>query len=120
MDNYRDEILEHWREPQNFGKMKGADKVVREVNTLCGDEVTFYFKIKEGKILGVSFTGQGCAISTACASLVSEAIKGKSVSSAIRFKGEDVFDLLGGAVSPARLKCAFLALEAIKKLKAKN
>ena len=116
MDLYREEILEHWRNPQNFGEIEGADLMVEQVNPLCGDQVVFYFKIKEGKIKKVSFVGGGCAISIAAASMLSGAIRGKSVSAISKITGQDVLKLMGGPIAPARLKCAFLALEAIKKL----
>ena len=117
MDLYREEILEHWRNPQNFGKMKKPDFVIEQVNPLCGDEVTFFFKIKKGKIEKVSFTGSGCAISMASASILSEAIKNKKVSEIEKITGQDVLGLIGGNVAPARLKCAFLSLEAVRKIK---
>ena len=116
MDLYREEILEHWRNPQNFGEIEGADLMVEQVNPLCGDQVVFYFKIKKGKIKKVSFVGGGCAISIAAASMLSGAIRGKSVSAISKITGQDVLKLMGGPIAPARLKCAFLALEAIKKL----
>lgn len=122
MDLYREEILEHWQNPQNFGVMTKPDIVIEQVNPLCGDEVTFYFKIEKGKIEKVSFVGSGCAISMASASLLSEAIKGKSVSKIADITGQDVLGLIGGPSTssgfpPARLKCAFLALEALRKLR---
>ena len=116
MDIYREEILEHWRSPQNFGKLADADFVIDQINPLCGDQVTFYFKIKKGKIEGVSFTGKGCAISIASASILSEAILNKPVSSLSKITGRDVLKMIGGPVGPARLKCAFLSLEAIRKI----
>ena len=120
MDLYREEILEHWRNPQNFGEMKKADVVIEQVNPLCGDEVTFYFKIKSGKVTDVKFTGSGCAISVASASMLSEAIKNKKVGQLKKITGQDVLGLIGGppdgGFPPARLKCVFLPLEVIKKL----
>lgn len=136
-DLYREEILEHWQNPLNFGVIKGADLVIEQVNPLCGDEVTFFFKFQRARnyssnasekskkdssrsartiIIDVKFTGSGCAISMASASILSEAIKGKKVSELERITGEDVLGLIGGSVTPARLKCAFLALEAVKKV----
>ncbi len=116
MDMYREEILENWRNPHNFGVMKKPDLVVEQVNPICGDEVTFYFRIKKGKVADVLFSGLGCAISVASASMLSEVIKGKNVSQIKKITGQDVLGLIGGSVAPARLKCAFLSLEAIKKL----
>jgi len=120
MDLYREEILEHWRSPQNFGKLADADFVIDQINPLCGDQVTFYFKIEKGKIGNVSFTGKGCAISIASASILSEAILNKPVSALAKITGRDVLKMIGGPVGPARLKCAFLSLEAVKKITVKN
>lgn len=126
MDLYREEILEHWQNPQNFGEMKKPDLVVDQVNPLCGDEITLYFRFsadKRGKenadtlrIKDVSFVGKGCAISVASASMLTEAIKGEKVEKIKKMTGEDVFALLGGPVAPARLKCAFLPLEVLRKI----
>lgn len=117
MDIYREEILDHWQNPQNFGTMDVPDVVVEQVNPLCGDEVTFFFRIKKGKIDKVSFTGSGCAISMASASMLSEVIKGKRLREMEKITGQNVLGLIGGSVAPARLKCAFLPLEAIRKLR---
>src|SRR3989304_691085 len=115
-DIYREEILEHWQNPLNFGEIDDADLVIDQINPLCGDEVRFYFKIKNNKVAGVSFVGNGCAISIASASILSEFIKGRPISFLAKLTGKDVLGLLGAPVAPARLKCAFLPLEAIKKL----
>ena len=116
MDLYREEILEHWKNPQNFGEMDKPDVIVEQVNPLCGDKVTFFFKIKKGKVQDARFTGSGCAISLASSSILSEAIKGKSIKAISKITGQDVLGFIGGSVAPARLKCAFLALEALKRL----
>ncbi|OGD89189.1 hypothetical protein A2693_02285 [Candidatus Curtissbacteria bacterium RIFCSPHIGHO2_01_FULL_40_12] len=139
MDIYREEILEHWKNPQNFGEIKNADLVIDQINPLCGDQVRFFFRISrtviarsettkqsknrslrfardDRKIEDVSFTGNGCAISIASASILSEYIKNKSVDVLAKITGEKVLDLIGGSVTPARLKCAFLPLEAIRKV----
>lgn len=119
MDIYREEILEHWQNPMNFGEIDNADLIIEQINPLCGDEVTFFFKFDgKGKkrIKQVKFIGEGCAISIASASILSEKIRGKSIEAISKITGEDVFEMLGGSVTPARLKCAFLPLEAIKKV----
>ncbi len=113
---YREEILEHWRNPLNFGKIEDASLIIDQINPLCGDQVTFYFEIKNGKVKNVKFTGNGCAISIASASLLSENIKNQKISILAKITGEDVLKLIGGSVAPARLKCAFLALEAVRKI----
>lgn len=116
MDLYREEILEHWRNPQNSGEIEDADVVVEQVNPLCGDEVKFYFKLEKGRVRDVKFTGSGCAISVATSSILSEHIKGKSLKVIGKIVGRDILDMIGGGVAPARLKCAFLPLEVLKKL----
>src|SRR3990167_8197914 len=135
MDLYREEILEHWRSPQNFGKLADADFVIEQINPLCGDQVTFYFRFAKRKktngdvpfkidddtiIEEVSFTGKGCAISIASASILSEAILNKPLSALAKITDSDVLKMIGGPVGPARLKCAFLSLEAVKKITVKN
>ena len=133
MDLYREEILEHWQNPLNFGVMKNADLVIDQVNPLCGDEVRFFFKFTktngekpsyakalEGKrIVDVSFVAKGCAISVASCSMLSEFIKKKKISFVAKITGQDVLELIGGPVSPARLKCALLALEALRQAQGK-
>ncbi len=116
MDMYREELLEHWRSPQNFGKIEDATLIIDQLNPLCGDQVTFYFKIKNGKVKNVKFTGNGCAISIAASSILSEKIKNTSVKSLSKITGKDVLALLGGPVAPARLKCAFLSLEVVRRI----
>lgn len=116
MDIYREEILEHWRNPRNFGMLKGANIIIDQINPLCGDQVKFFFKIINNKVVNASFTGNGCAISIASASILSDYIRNKSVGILNKITGEDVLELIGGPVSPARLKCAFLPLEAIRKV----
>lgn len=119
MDIYREEILEHWQNPQNFGKMRGADLVIEQVNPLCGDVVTFFFKIEGGKIKDVSFEGSGCAISIAAASMLSGVIKNKRIATLSKITGKNVLKLIGADRSsfpPARLKCAFLSLEAVRQV----
>lgn len=117
---YREEILEHWRNPLNFGELKNADLVVEQINPLCGDEVKFFFKLGKGKVVDVKFTGSGCAISVATSSMLSEYIKGKSIKIITKIVGKDVLNMIGGTVAPARLKCAFLPLETLKKLESKQ
>ena len=129
MDIYREEILEHWQSPQNFRQMDDADIVVEEVNPLCGDEITMYFRVKRDKgtkgqskkVDKVTFVSSGCAISTASASILTEAIKGKSIKEISTLEGKEVLKMLGADKSfpPARLKCAFLALEALRQAQGK-
>ncbi|HIH18153.1 MAG TPA: SUF system NifU family Fe-S cluster assembly protein [Nanoarchaeota archaeon] len=111
---YKENILDHFKHPRNFGPLKGAQASAREVNTICGDEVEVQVKIKAGKIADIKFQGQGCAISQAAASILTEEVKGKNLEGVQRLEKNDVLKMLGIPISPARLKCALLALYATK------
>ncbi len=113
MDMYQEEILEHYRHPHNRGSIPNADVVQKEYNPLCGDELTLYLTIADGKISDVKFEGQGCAISQAAASMLTDEIIGKPVETVQRMQKEDVLDLLGIELGPTRLKCALLSLQGI-------
>ena len=124
-DLYRDVILDHNRKPRNFGPLDAADASVEGFNPMCGDRLTLRLKMSDGTISDIRFEGHGCAISTASASLMTEAVKGKTRDQALRLFDE-VHELLtddaapGGeelgklaALSgvreyPARVKCASL------------
>jgi len=112
---YREIILEHWQHPQNHGVIPDADIVVDEVNPLCGDSIHLTLKIEEGSIKEILFSGEGCAISQASASLFTEEIKNKSLEEAKKMKEQDVLSLLGIELTPARTKCALLVYNTLKK-----
>ena len=113
-DLYRDYILEHYRRPHNFGVLDGATISQEGANPLCGDRITLQLRVRGDTIDGVGFTGRGCAISQASASLLTDEIKGKDVSTVAEMKAGDVLDLLGIEISPARMKCALLSLETLQ------
>jgi nitrogen fixation NifU-like protein len=129
---YREVILDHNRSPRNFGELADATRVVAGVNPLCGDKMTLYVKLADGKIQDIRFKGTGCAISVASSSLMTERVKGAPVTEAL-----DLFDkihelltaphdheppadldklaALGGVREyPSRVKCASLAWHALK------
>lgn len=123
-DLYRDVILDHNRHPRNFGALEPADASAEGVNPLCGDRLTLKLRMAEGKISDIRFEGEGCAISTASASMMTEAVKGKSTAEALQLY-ERVHQLLtndaasaeslgklaalsGVREYPARVKCASL------------
>jgi len=113
-DLYRDYILEHYRRPHNFGVLDDANAQHEGANPLCGDRITMQLRLSGGKIAAVGFTGRGCAISQASASLLTDEIKGKSVDDAEKLNADSVLELLGIEVSPARLKCALLSLDTLQ------
>jgi len=113
-DLYRDYILEHYRRPHNFGVLEDANASHEGANPLCGDRITLQLRLSGGQIAGVGFTGRGCAISQASASLLTDEIKGKSVDEVAKMTSADILELLGIEISPARLKCALLSLETMQ------
>jgi len=113
-DLYRDYILEHYRRPHNFGVLDNPTATQEGANPLCGVRITLQLRVADGQIAGVGFTGRGCAISQASASLLTDEIKGKPVSTAAGMGSSDVLDLLGIEISPARMKCAMLSLETLQ------
>jgi nitrogen fixation NifU-like protein len=112
---YRDIILEHWQHPQNYGVVKNPDIDVEENNPYCGDRIRLTIKLEKGKIKEVAFTGDGCAISKASASLFTEEIKGKTLMQLKSINPQFVLDLLGIPLSPTRTKCALLIYQVIQK-----
>ena len=112
-DLYRDYILEHYRRPHNFGVIEDADASYEGSNPLCGDRITLMLGVTDGIVDRVAFTGRGCAISQASASLLTDEIKGKPVAEVEKMTPDDVLDLLGIDISPARLKCALLSLDTV-------
>ncbi|MDQ3554903.1 MAG: iron-sulfur cluster assembly scaffold protein [Chloroflexota bacterium] len=114
-DLYRDEILEHYRRPHNFGTLPSPDAMHEGSNPLCGDRITMMLGIgPAGTVDEVAFTGRGCAISQASASILTDGIKGKRLDEVARLGAQDVLDDLGIEISPARLKCALLSLETLQ------
>ena len=119
-DLYRDYILEHYRQPHNFGVIADADASYEGSNPLCGDRITLMIGVKDGVVDRVGFTGRGCAISQASASLLTDEIKGKPIDEVAAIRADDVLDLLGIEISPARLKCAMLSHETLQKALAES
>src|SRR5436309_12730186 len=114
-DLYRDYILEHYRRPHNFGVIESPTSSFEGTSPLCGDRITLQLGITDGVVERVGFTGRGCAISQASASLLTDEIKGKPVEDVEAFRADDLLDLLGIEISPARLKCAMLSHETLQK-----
>ncbi len=112
-DLYRDYILEHYRHPHNFGTLEHPTASYEGSNPLCGDRITLMLGIEDNIVREVAFTGRGCAISQASASLLTDEIKGKTVEEIQKMTAEDLLDLIGIDISPARLKCALLSLDTL-------
>jgi nitrogen fixation protein NifU and related proteins len=114
-DLYREQILDHYKRPRNFGELETADLEFEDNNPLCGDELKVQFIVDdERRVTDLRFSGHGCAISQASASLASEEVKGMLVDDVVRLDRDFVLDLLGIDVSATRMKCALLSLKVLK------
>lgn len=111
---YREYILDHFKNPRNFGRIEHADITHEENNPLCGDVVGMDFRLGDGVIEDVKFHGRGCAISQASADMLTERLKGMTLEDARKIGKDDVLEELGIEISPARLKCALLSLKVLK------
>ena len=114
MDNYyREYILDHYRNPRNYGTLENPTAHAEDSNPLCGDQLAIDLAVEEDRVTEVRFKGRGCAISQASASMLSEMIEGKTVEEVVQLGKHDVLDALGIPISPARTKCAFLSLRVL-------
>jgi nitrogen fixation protein NifU and related proteins len=114
-DLYRQEILEHYKRPHHWGEMEQADLEFEDSNPLCGDELRVMLRVSdEGTVEDVRFSGHGCAISQAAASMASDEVVGMKVDDLVRLDRAFVLDLLGIDISATRMKCALLSLKVLK------
>jgi len=111
---YRDYILDHYKAPRNFGELDPHDLEWHDHNPLCGDELGVHIVVREGRIADLRFHGQGCAISQASASIVSDELIGMPVDEVGGLSAEWLIDLLGIDISPTRRKCALLNLKVMR------
>lgn len=115
-DLYREEIIDHAKNPRNFGKLSKPDIKQKENNPLCGDQIELQLKFDEkNKVQEAAFQGEGCFISKASASIITEKIKGKTIEELKKISANEILDVLGVSLASARLKCATLVLVALKK-----
>ncbi len=115
LEHYPEHILDHSKNPRNRGTLDPADIVQREDNPLCGDKLELTLRLDaQGRVADVKFSGEGCAISMASMSLVSEELRGKSVDELLAFPKDKVLDLIGVPLTPPRLRCAFLSYHAVQ------
>ncbi len=115
MDNelYRELIIGHYKAPQNWGVLEGSTHTRHEENPVCGDELNVQMRIQNGRIEDVAVSGQGCAISVAAASMLTEEVKERSISEVRELTEDDVFDLLEVPITYTRRKCALLCYTAL-------
>jgi nitrogen fixation protein NifU and related proteins len=114
-DLYRENILEHYKRPRNFGQPESFDLDFEDTNPFCGDEQHVFLTLDDdGRVAEVSFEGKGCAISTAATSMLTEELTGKTREELVRLEKDFVLDLLGIEISATRMKCALLGLKVVK------
>jgi nitrogen fixation NifU-like protein len=114
-DLYREQILEHYKRPHNWGEMDEPDLSFEDYNPLCGDELKVMLRVDhDGRVADVRFAGHGCAISQAAASMASDEVKGMTVDELVKLDREFILELLGIDISATRMKCALLSLKVLK------
>lgn len=112
---YREQLLEHYRNPSNKKKILKPDIVKEDSNPLCGDVIEIHLRTSNGKVMNASFDGKGCVISQASADILMDELKGKTIQEINEMTREDMLDLVGINLTPTRVKCAMLALITVKK-----
>jgi nitrogen fixation NifU-like protein len=116
MDLYLENILDHGQNPRNFGEpLDPADISFHDDNPFCGDSLFLTAQLdEENRVKAIRWQGQGCTISQASASILGEAVLGKTLDELKQISREDLLDMLGIQLSPTRLKCAMLSLKVLK------
>jgi nitrogen fixation protein NifU and related proteins len=112
---YREQLLDYYKNPTNKRIMQDYDLHKKDSNPLCGDEIEVFVKLEDAKIKDISFTGTGCVISMSVASMLMEYLEGKSVDEIKNMSREQLLDMVGLKLTPTRVKCAMLSLNALKK-----
>jgi len=112
----REELLEHMKNPHNFGKIDNYSKKVDVVNTSCGDEITLYLKVEKGVIIDIKFAGIACGVAKASASMLTDQLKGKKYSDLKKLTKGQVLNNFSEPLTSSRINCALLVYEGIKKI----
>lgn len=108
--------MELYKSPENYGNLKNPSHEKTETNSSCGDEITLQLIVKDGKIKDVKFQGTGCVMSIVSSSLLTNKIKGMNLKDAQKLAKDDILKLLKIKISPSRLKCVLLPLEALRRI----
>ena len=114
MNVYQEDLLDHYENPSNYGTLPNPDISHEEDNPLCGDQIRIDLLVEGDIITEVRFSGHGCTISQAAASMLTEEIEGKSLAEVKKLTRDDILDMIGIPLGPVRLKCALLALKVLK------
>ncbi|MFI5323093.1 MAG: iron-sulfur cluster assembly scaffold protein [Thermodesulfobacteriota bacterium] len=108
-------ILDHYKNPRNYGTIENADASYEEGIPSCGDVIRIDLRLSDGLMDDLKFSGTGCAISQASVSILTENVKGKTVEEILSLTDEDMLEALGKPISPIRFKCALLGMKVLKK-----
>ncbi len=111
---YRDEIMDHYKCPRNRGVLTPADISYQDSNPVCGDVIRIDLNVKDNVVQEIRFSGKGCAISLAAASMLTEMVEGKNLDEIKKLGKEEILKTLGLELGPVRLKCALLCLKVLK------
>lgn len=111
---YREQILDHNKNPRNKGTLDHPQFTYQDVNPLCGDEIQMDVQTDGERVTEIRFSGRGCAISQAAASILTEMVDGQTLDDVKAISRDDLLDELGVPISPARMKCAMLGLKVLK------
>ena len=112
---YRENILEHYKNPHNYGTLDSCSFTFSQNNPVCGDHIDIFVALEQGKVKEVKFSGQGCAISMASASLLTDKIKGMSIHELKQLMKENIVEMIGIPLGVVRMKCALLSLNVLQK-----
>ncbi len=115
MDIYRQELIDHYQNPRNYGELVDSDVIMELENISCGDKIKLFIKTDSGIIKAINFEGEGCAIAIASASILTEYAKGKVIEDLKVLSLEEFLKLLKVELTISRIKCAGLSLETLKK-----
>ena len=110
---YKEIVLDHYKNPHNFGTLDPADYTAEDSNPLCGDQIRMDLRVEDGIVSDVKFSGRGCAVSMASASILTDMILGQPLEEVRRISKDDLLEEIGIPVSPARMKCATLGLSVL-------
>lgn len=111
---YREQIMDHYRNPRYRGHLDAPSAAYEEMNPLCGDMIRIEINAADGTLADARFDGHGCAVSQASASMLLEEVVGKSLDEVAAFGRDELFELIGVQLSPARMKCALLPLDVLR------
>lgn len=115
MKLYEEKVMDHYHNPRNRGRMEKPDFTTGEFNPSCGDSVGFDARVADGKLTKLMFTGQGCTVSQATASMLTEYCVGKTLDEILALDQAFIVKLVGMPLGPMRVRCALLSLQALKK-----